>query len=105
VRLIKLVRDRIDLHLEGRHGHVVYRPLPPEMVVPELRKKLAEEVAEYLIDPSVAELADVLTVVNALAAVDLRVDAGVVQQAANDKAESRGAFLEGLGMWAADRPS
>lgn len=64
---VKLVRDRIGERLGG-DGTVTYEPVGDrETHVKFLRRKLVEEVFEYIDEPSVSELADVLEAVMALA--------------------------------------
>lgn len=61
----KLVRDRIpELFPENR-----YRTLSAANYADALRDKLAEEMQEYLTDRTPEELADVLEVLHALAAL------------------------------------
>lgn len=96
-RLVKIVRDRI-----GRHSPdhtVTYEPVSREQHVHGLRAKLVEEAVEYLLDPSVAELADVLAVVRALAIVDLGAGWEAVTIAELDKYGDRGGFEAGVGMF------
>lgn len=68
---VKLVRDRIDQVLggEGTVTYEVFRDRDQHVAL--LRRKLVEEAAEYLADPTLEELADVLEVVWSLARVDL----------------------------------
>lgn len=99
MKLIKLVRDRIDTFTEGFHDRLVYETLSKEEHIVELRKKLLEECAEYLLDPSLGELADIYEVVRALAHCDLDVSLGEVERAATKKRAERGGFTEGLGMY------
>ena len=86
----KLVRDRIQ-ELFGGRSHVLddagYRAA--------LRDKLQEEVAEYLASGEVLELADVLEVVQALAALD-GVPAAELEAMRRQKAQERGAFRDRL---------
>lgn len=63
----KLVRDRIPeiIHADGKTCDI--RVLSQDEYVLELRRKLAEEAAEFGQDSNPGELADVLEVVYALA--------------------------------------
>lgn len=63
---IKLVRDNTTTII-GDRGDLFYDNISFEEALPWLRKKLVEEVAEYLVAPAEDELADVLAVVQALA--------------------------------------
>lgn len=97
-RLVKLVRDGIARHLGSQT--VSYESIPNTSVhITELRKKLLEEVAEYLSEPCEEELADVLAVVRALALVDLRVEWSKITTLELSKHGDRGGFEEGIGMY------
>lgn len=88
--MAKLVRDRIPDLFGGSA-----RPLNPPDFRVALREKLREETAEYLEAGDVQELADVLEVVYALAALDGLTPADLEALRAG-KAEVRGAFLRRL---------
>jgi predicted house-cleaning noncanonical NTP pyrophosphatase (MazG superfamily) len=95
---IKLVRDAIGERLGGE-GTITYEPINDEAThIALLRRKLIEEAVEYLTDPSVGELADVLEVVWSLAVVDLRAPFEVVEQRAKTKRIERGGFKRGVAM-------
>lgn len=99
-RLVKLVRDGVEKFLDG-NPTIEYRPIPVRsMFIAELRKKLLEEGAEYLLNPSVGELADCLEAVRGLAEHDLGVGMAAVEAEADAKRAERGGFDEGIGMWA-----
>lgn len=97
---LKLVRDR-----EGeayRHEHALAftydgRPCNADHVS-RLRQKLLEEVGEYLIDPCVEELADVLQVVQDLSRVDLDATFKDVEDARAAKFKRKGGFGDGRVM-------
>jgi predicted house-cleaning noncanonical NTP pyrophosphatase (MazG superfamily) len=101
MRLIKLVRDRIDEYVGDKHHNVMYQTLTKEAHVTELRKKLLEECAEYLLEPSLGELADIYEVLRALADVDLDISFSLVKIVADEKRAQRGGFIHGLGMYCA----
>ncbi|MCM1286043.1 MAG: nucleoside triphosphate pyrophosphohydrolase [Acetobacter sp.] len=65
----KLVRDNIPdiIKSTGETAHI--RMLNDDEYIPELEKKLQEEVNEYLESRDITELADVLEVIEALAKV------------------------------------
>ncbi len=63
-----------------------------------LRAKLVEEVGEYLAQPSIGELADILEVVHALAYVDVGRTFAAVEQERDRKWHERGGFNRGLVM-------
>ena len=93
---IKLVRDRItDCGEVGER--LTYEPVADlDEHRDLLRRKLGEEVTEYLLDPSDDELADVLAVVQALASIDGHPQR--IWNRARDKAGDRGGFLRGTKM-------
>lgn len=62
----KLVRDNIDQIIKKAGKTPVIRILDDAEYLEELRKKLQEEVTEFLADNSIEELADILEVVYAL---------------------------------------
>lgn len=96
-RLVKLVRDDVERFCGGDMA-VRYESIPHEEFVHELRKKLAEEVAEYLLDPSAEELGDVWEVVVALANYS-HSGIAALQRGAQAKADYKGSFGAGLGMY------
>ena len=63
----KLVRDKIPQIIQSRKKSCTFRKLDEQSYLLELRKKLTEEVNEYLEDPCKEELADILEVIDALA--------------------------------------
>ncbi len=63
----KLVRDNIPLVCEKNGQRVKKKILDDKKYVSALRKKLKEEVTEYLISKNIEELADIVEVVEALA--------------------------------------
>lgn len=103
--LVKLVRDRIE-RLEEPPEAFGFHKLDHETHVKYLRAKLLEEVGEYLLDPSAAELADVLEAVRCLAAIDLELQGHpddaleALRLVADDKRSERGGFEDGVGMFA-----
>lgn len=98
--LIKLVRDGIPMAL-GQPGTLHYRPLDDaDEHSRQLRKKLGEEVMEYIIEPTLGELADVMEVVEALAALDHCATLADVSAEAERKRVARGGFDGGTGMFA-----
>lgn len=106
--VVKLVRDGIP-DLLGDTGTVTYGPIDRDAHVKLLRRKLIEEAAEYMSDPSKGELADILQVVYDLAVVDLEMPPQEVARAMTAKFEQRGGFDVGTVMLAVhpkyDRPS
>jgi predicted house-cleaning noncanonical NTP pyrophosphatase (MazG superfamily) len=97
-RFIKLVRDRIGDHLED-DGRIVYKPITDEDVNELRRKKLVEEALEYLMDPSIEELADVLEALRACLMYEQEEPWAVLTAVAAEKREQRGGFDMGVGMY------
>ena len=91
----KLVRDKIPEIIAESGGKANIRTLPDEEYLRFLEAKLDEEVAEFHQDKSVEELADILEVVYALAAVQ-----GCTKEELlavyNEKHEKRGGFKKRL---------
>ena len=87
----KLIRDKIPEMIEQNGGKAVIRRLSHEEFVRFLEMKLDEEAGEYHRDKTVEELADILEVVYALAAVH-----GFTKEELlavyNEKHEKRGGF-------------
>ncbi len=93
---IKLVRDHIGERLGGG-GTLTYRPVESRAEhVDLLRKKLIEEVAEYLLAPSIDELADVFEAVIALGRREF--PGGDIFAVAHAKRHERGGFQQGVVM-------
>ena len=87
----KLVRDKIPEIIEASGKPCATRCLESAEYAGFLKKKLEEEVAEYLKDGGIEELADILEVVRALAALE-GADAAALEAARARKAEARGGF-------------
>lgn len=108
-RLVKLVRDGVEKFLDGDSA-VKYEPIKDDaQFVESLRKKLAGEAAEYLLNPSIEELADVQEVVEALATHDPALGDGrplggcggklALKRAQKRKRAERGGFDGRVGMY------
>lgn len=91
----KLVRDRIPELIKANGECPVTRILERDEYIRCLEKKLDEEVAEYHRDRNVEELADILEVLFALAAVHgaSRED---LFRVCREKRENRGGFQKGI---------
>ena len=98
--LVKLVRDRVPDVLGARTGRVEYQSVDPADLHDLLKQKLLEEAAEYIIDPSLDELADLYEVIRALAATAHAATILDVAFAAGEKFHERGGFEGGLAMYA-----
>lgn len=94
---IKLVRDRTAaiVNPSGEPGSLWYGGAQKSDYVRLLRLKLAEEVGEFLVDGSVAELQDVQAVIDALVrAQGMTAD----EFRARVDADPRGGFFDGIIM-------
>lgn len=89
----KLVRDNIPERIQRNGGTSVVHVASDEEYKEKLREKLQEEVNEYMAESSVEELADILEVVYALAALH-EVTPQVLENHRATKASERGAFTK-----------
>lgn len=100
----KLVRDKIPQVAAGRGDTMRVRTAQPDEMPGLLSDKLDEEIAEYRAAGSreerLAELADVLEVLHALAALD-HASPRLLEERRALKAERRGGFSAGI-VWAGD---
>lgn len=87
----KLVRDRIPEICERNGQKASYTVLNQEDYIVCLRKKLLEEVNEYLESETAEELADILEVIDALANLKQKSFMDVVR-IKEKKADERGGF-------------
>lgn len=94
---IKLVWDKTPaiLNSTGKPGTLWYGPCEGDLGR-LLRKKLGEEVTEYLVDGGLGELRDVLSVVAALAKVH---GSDLEELTALSKADPRGPIESGVMMY------
>jgi len=91
--LNKLVRDKIPTIIENKDEKSVTRILNNSEYETELRKKLQEEVNEFLQDDNCDELADIMEVVYALAKTkDMSHEE--LEEIRKKKYEERGGFEE-----------
>lgn len=100
--LVKLVRDRIGERVGPARGFHYEAIEFKDQHVRLLREKLGEEVVEYLCDPSLGELVDILQALEDLAVVDLGKSWMEVEDAADRKFRERGGFRNGTVMIATD---
>lgn len=91
----KLVRDKIPDIIAASGKRPVIRVLSDEDYINELDKKLIEEGNEYQADKSLEELADMLEVIYAIAAVK-GCSINELQEICKKKAEERGRFVHKL---------
>lgn len=102
MRLVKVVRSLIPDIVGDQVVH--YDQIPGERIKHALRAKLLEEVGEYIMEPSVEELSDVLEVIHALADIDLAVPFSDIEYRRISKAMDAGAIrMTGLYVRGDDR--
>lgn len=89
----KLVRDKIPELIRGEGKEPITRTLEGEDFLVALDQKLREEVEEYIENPSVEELADIMEVLEAIVAMR-RIPQPELRRAKNAKALKRGTFHE-----------
>lgn len=89
----KLVRDRIPEIICQKGGECTTRILSDQEYKDALDKKLGEELAEYLDSHSPEELADLLEVIYACAALQ-DLSPADLERIRAQKAEKRGGFAE-----------
>lgn len=89
----KLVRDRIPEIIRAKGGECATRILSDAEYADALDKKLGEELAEYLASHNPEELADLLEVIYACAALQ-SLSPDDLEHIRADKAEARGGFKE-----------
>jgi predicted house-cleaning noncanonical NTP pyrophosphatase (MazG superfamily) len=99
--LIKLVRDDVEASMENPQHGIIYQPIEDhDRRIEALRRKLGEEVVEYLLNPSIGELVDIEEACLALAQCDLKVSPTQIETRRLAKRRERGGFDKGIGMWA-----
>lgn len=89
----KLVRDKIPDIIRQNGQEPVTRVLTDEEFIAALDSKLQEEVAEYLENPDIEELADVLEVLEAIVAMR-KISQVELRRKKNAKALKNGSFRE-----------
>lgn len=90
----KLVRDRIPEIIRERGGEPIARTLTDDgEFIAALDRKLREEVDEYLENPCVEELADILEVLEAILAMR-RIPQFELRRKKNQKTLKNGSFRE-----------
>lgn len=87
----KLVRDNIPAIIRQQGGTPITRTLDSREYARYLEEKLREEVEEFLAEPSLQELSDILEVLEAMAQLQ-GWPSEAARQAKADKARRSGAF-------------
>jgi len=87
----KLVRDKIPEIIKKNGDTPITHIAPNEEYEKKLKKKLQEEVNEFLEDTNKEELADILEVIYALSDF-YKIDKNELEQTRKEKAEKRGKF-------------
>ena len=91
----KLVRDNIPEIIKNSGMCPVFKTLTDDMYIQMLDAKIDEELAEYKLDHSIEELADLLEVIFAVAEAR-GYSKAELEMARQRKAEERGAFVKKL---------
>lgn len=91
----KLVRDNIPEIIERDGRNPIIRVLGTEERVEYLKKKLLEEVNEYVNDGTIEELADLLEVIYSLCNYK-GISIEQLEQTRINKANERGSFKKGI---------
>lgn len=99
----KLVRDKIPAIIRATGAEPVITVADPAGLPSLLRDKLAEEAAEFAASGEVEELADVLEVICALAALH-GLDAAQLEKLRAAKADERGSFTRRY-VWHGNEPN
>lgn len=102
MKLLKLVRDKIPT-VTGQQVMATYSTMAADDHIMELRKKLIEEATEYLFEPSLEELADLIEVIEALVKYDLEVELTELQGAVQQKRTNKGGFHDATGLYIVTR--
>lgn len=101
--LPKLVRDRVPEFIEADGLDCSWHRVDGQQLRDELAKKLVEEAKEFRDDPSLAELADVLQVIDDISVV-YRLSMGDVKMYKRTKRKRRGGFQEGVILVSMEAP-
>jgi len=89
----KAVRDNIPKIIERSGKKCKFQQLPDEDYLPELEKKLSEELKEYYSSRSIEELADIVEIINRI--LELReTKVEDFDKIRLDKKQMRGGFSE-----------
>ena len=87
----KLIRDKIPEYIESKGGKAITHIADENEYCEKLKKKLLEEVNEYIEDESIEEMADIHEVLKAI--YDFKkIDLDQVEEIRKVKADKKGAF-------------
>lgn len=101
----KLVRDDMPAVIAKDHHRAAFRTLDETEFPHELRRKLAEEVAEYLESGKDEELVDIYEVLYELAELQFPSEGmEKLTRLANHKVDARGGFSKRLFLLYVERP-
>ena len=99
----KLVRDKVP-EVAVKAGQIpYYRKLASYEFLPELNKKLLEEVQEYLKTNNIEEIADILEVMAAILEVN-NISREEIKGIMDRKAQERGKFKDMIYLESVDKP-
>jgi predicted house-cleaning noncanonical NTP pyrophosphatase (MazG superfamily) len=90
----KLVRDNVLAILNREKKTYVYRVADEEEYPEYLKKKLQEEVAEFIENPCIEELADIAEVLEHLSFI-VGASPGILGTTMREKSAEKGKFLKG----------
>ena len=91
----KAIRDKIPDIIKKSGNSYNVKKLSDDEFLPELEKKLREEVEEYLENKSVEELTDIIEVINRISELK-GVSHNELEKIRQKKADERGKFNENL---------
>lgn len=97
MKTCKLVRDKIPELFKNKTDEKTYWIANEAQYYPLLKKKLIEEVNEFLADDSIEELADVMEVITAICA-SKKISRSQLEKERLKKRKTRGGFTKRI-VW------